>query len=58
MSPSSRNLLFVCGTPRSGTTAMQALLAGDDRIALGMERYGSYLGADFNEGLFTKERFF
>jgi len=58
MSPSSRNLLFVCGTPRSGTTAMQALLAGDDRIALGMERYGSYLGNDFNEGLFTKERFF
>ena len=58
MSPSSRNLLFVCGTPRSGTTAMHALLAGDDRIALGMERYGSYLGADFNEGLFTKERFF
>jgi hypothetical protein len=37
---------------------MHALLAGDDRIALGMERYGSYLGADFNEGLFTKERFF
>jgi len=58
MSPSSRNLLFVCGTPRSGTTGMQALLTGDERIALGMERYGAYLGNDFYEGLFTKERFF
>ena len=58
MSPSSRNLLFVCGTPRSGTTAMHALLTGDDRIAIGHERYGSYLGPEFNEGLFTRERFF
>jgi hypothetical protein len=37
---------------------MHSLLTGDERIALGMERYGSYLGADFSAGLFTKERFF
>lgn len=58
MKPSLRNLLFVCGAPRSGTTAMHSLLTGDERIVLGMERYGAYLGSDFGEGLFNKERFF
>jgi hypothetical protein len=50
--------LFVCGAPRSGTTAMQALLTADKRIVLGMERYGSYLNDEFGPQLFTKERFF
>lgn len=37
---------------------MHSLLTGDERIVLGMERYGAYLGEDFGEGLFSKERFF
>jgi len=50
--------LFVCGAPRSGTTAMQALLTADKRIVLGMERYGAYLNDEFGPQLFSKQRFF
>jgi len=50
--------LFVCGAPRSGSTAMQALLTADKRIVLGMERYGAYLNNEFGPQLFTKQRFF
>lgn len=53
-----QQMLFVCGAPRSGTTAMQALLTADKRIVMGMERYGSYLNDEFGAQLFTKQRFF
>ncbi|MDE2813888.1 MAG: sulfotransferase [Gemmatimonadota bacterium] len=36
-------LLFVCGTPRSGTTAMANLLNTNPRIVMGVERYGRLL---------------
>jgi len=55
---SNQKMLFVCGAPRSGTTAMQALLTADTRIVMGMERYGSYLNGEFGPHLFAKERFF
>jgi hypothetical protein len=51
-------MLFVCGTPRSGTTAMHALLTVDERIILGLERFGAYCNEEFGPKLFTKERFF
>ncbi len=38
---SNHKILFVCGAPRSGTTAMHALLTEDPRIVMGMERYGA-----------------
>jgi hypothetical protein len=56
---SGKRHLFICGCPRSGTSALQLLLASHPRIALGGERY--IIGA-FRNGLrpehFTKERFF
>ena len=54
----NQKMLFVCGAPRSGTTAMHALLTADQRIVMGMERYGGYLNDEFGPQLFTKERFF
>ena len=36
-------LLFVCGTPRSGTTGMAQLLNSNPRIVMGVERYGRIL---------------
>ena len=54
----NQDMLFVCGTPRSGTTAMHALLTEDPRIVMGMERYGGYLNDEFGPQLFTKDRFF
>lgn len=50
--------LFVCGCPRSGTTAMGSLLAGDPRIVLGIERYGTmFFGNSLTPDLFERERF-
>jgi len=37
--PPSVAFLFVCGCPRSGTTAVATFLNGDERIVLGQERY-------------------
>lgn len=48
--------LFVCGCPRSGTTALGELLASDPRIAIGSERYLNYRGP-ITPDLFTKPRF-
>lgn len=50
--------LFVCGTPRSGTTAMWRLLTSDNRICLGVERYGNlFFEKPLTKNLFTKDRF-
>jgi len=54
----NQKMLFVCGTPRSGTTAMHELLTADKRIVMGMERYGGYMNDEVGPQLFTKERFF
>lgn len=53
--------LFICGCPRSGTTALAKLLNTDNRIALGIERYhykvlGSEFKLDYHH--FEKQRFF
>lgn len=54
--------LFVCGCPRSGTTALQQLLGSHPKIVLGVERFFACSFAANAEGLgphlFTKERFF
>ena len=54
----NQKMLFVCGAPRSGTTAMHALLTADKRIVMGMERYEGYLNDELGPQLFSKERFF
>ena len=54
-----RKILFVCGTPRSGTTGFWRLLIQDPRIVLGMERHGSRLRREaFNAELYSKSQFF
>jgi hypothetical protein len=55
----SPRLLFVCGCPRSGTTAFVRLLNGHPGLALGMERYAfrSRRGG-FDRSFFEAERFF
>ena len=60
---SSRDYLFVCGTPRSGTTAIARTLNYHPDIVLGVERFkfryadGEYDDAQFRD-LFSKDRFF
>jgi len=55
---SDKKYLFVCGCPRSGTTALGLLLASDPRIAIGIERYGNlFLRQDIVPELFEKSRF-
>lgn len=50
--------LFVCGTPRSGTTATWRLLASDKRLVIGLERYGTrFFRGALTPFLFTPERF-
>ena len=54
-----RNMLFVCGAPRSGTTGLWRLLVQDPRIVLGMERHGSRLRPEaFRTDLYEKSGFF
>jgi hypothetical protein len=56
---SSKQLLFVCGCPRSGTTAMRRVLSGHPQVCLGHERYATIFnrGRPISEELFEKERF-
>jgi hypothetical protein len=55
-----RNYLFICGCPRSGTTALHELVSLSPYIACGVERY--YLRLLYYDDLkrehFGKERFF
>ena len=53
--------LFVCGCPRSGTTAVWRLLTRHPKIAMGVERFINKVDGNFIEltpELFEKERFF
>lgn len=51
---------FICGTARSGTTALWRLVTAHDDVAIGVERYiVKALGSDFiGKDHFEKERFF
>ncbi len=58
---STLQFLFVCGVPRSGTTAAAQLLNTHRKIAIGIERYKFLYGkadSDISPGLFDRERFF
>lgn len=57
----STRYLFICGCPRSGTTAMWSLLTAAPDIVLGLERYGTRMFAStggLSPDLFQAERFF
>jgi hypothetical protein len=51
--------IFICGCPRSGTTALWRLLSADDRCVIGVERYGNRFFSDefIEPAHFRKERF-
>lgn len=57
-----RSYLFLCGVPRSGTTALAKLLNRHEQVAIGIERYKGILAqgdrASLGPELFTPERFF
>ena len=58
-----RRFVFLCGVPRSGTTALADLVNRHEKIAVGIERFKSLAmnGATSNlflPDLFEKERFF
>ena len=48
--------LFVCGCPRSGTTAMWRLLAAARQVVIGVERYALRMDR-IDPSMFTRERF-
>ena len=50
--------LFVCGVPRSGTTAVTRLLNAHPKIGIGVERYRSRLTIGLTPDLFERVRFF
>ncbi|HEX3864591.1 MAG TPA: sulfotransferase [Stellaceae bacterium] len=56
----SKKYLFVCGCPRSGTTALWRLIAEHPQIVLGVERYAhlAFKKGGINPDLFEKKRFF
>jgi hypothetical protein len=56
--PDHQNYLFICGAPRSGTTATAQLLNRHPKVAVGIERYKNLKPADLGEHLFANERFF
>lgn len=55
-----RRTLFVCGCPRSGTTAMWRLLTASPEVVLGVERFGNrfFKSGGLRPELFEEERFF
>ena len=52
--------LFLCGCPRSGTTALWRTVSGHKKVAVGVERYIHRMIPKFTltEDYFKKERFF
>jgi hypothetical protein len=57
----NRRYLFICGCPRSGTTAITKLLNTHPTIAVGMERYKYRIQrniTDIDASLFEAENFF
>jgi len=56
----SKNYIFVCGCPRSGTTAMWSLLTAAEEAVIGVERYGKrvFSRASLTPELFEQTRFF
>jgi Sulfotransferase family len=61
--PSQRNFLFLCGVPRSGTTAFAELLNRHPKIAVGIERFKFVAmrrprSTEFCPQLFERDRFF
>lgn len=55
---SKKKYLFICGAPRSGTTALWRLLVSDKRIVLGVERYGNlFFKKNLTKDLFEYDRF-
>lgn len=52
--------IFICGCPRSGTTALWNMMTRDSRIVMGVERYGNrFFHKDFlTDAHFTEERFY
>jgi hypothetical protein len=52
------HFLFVCGVPRSGTTALAALLNRHPDLFVGVERYKNFPRGEFSQDLFTPERYF
>lgn len=62
MTGSDKSFLFVCGVPRSGTTALTELLGRHRDAAIGIERYKKLLGVPtqhlLTPALFERERFF
>ena len=57
----SQKYLFICGCPRSGTTALVRLLNSSPAIGIGMERYKYYANKQdinkINQDLFKPESF-
>jgi hypothetical protein len=53
-----KNYVFICGAPRSGTTAITKLLNHHPSIAIGIERYKNVPSEQLVPSVFTKERFF
>ena len=57
---SEKDFLFICGCPRSGTTALWRLLVTHPRVVVGVERYGNrFFARDFiAPSDFERDRFF
>ena len=55
-----RQVLFICGCPRSGTTALWSLLASHNQVAIGVERYVKRVLVNYSltPEEFKKDRFF
>ena len=55
----SRHYLFMCGTPRSGTSFMASIVGAHPDIVLGVERYGKrYADRSLAPAHFERDRFF
>lgn len=50
--------VFVCGTPRSGTTLLAKVFGSNGQVVLGIERFKRLLGCGYVPELFVKDRFF